>query len=1176
LTPNGIVNRNALPIISGEDSSRKTYTAPKSKIERQLVIIWEEVLGIKKIGITDNFFELGGHSLKITKLRNLVNKKFNTAISFNDFFIESTIENQSKLIRESSKSIYKDIPKISKQNSYVLSSSQRRIWMLSQFEGGNTAYNMPGVFLLEGTIDIEVMKKAFHSLIDRHEALRTRFEEDAITGEIRQIICSTKENNFEFVYEDAEFLNASENDLKQLIEIESNYSFDLSNENLLRAKLIKTGDKKAFLIFIIHHIISDGWSLEIITNELFQFYKAHLNNGELTLQPLSIQYKEYASWEQNQLSLDSKAKDSKIYWENQFQGEIPILELPTNKKRPLYKTYTGKIVSQKLAKDVLKLFKLLCQSNNSTLFMGLVAVVKYLLYKYSNQKDIIIGTPIAGREHTLLQNQVGVYINTLALRTKFKGGDSFETLLEKVKETTLNAYEHQLYPFDKLVSDLSLQRDLSRNPLFDVMVTLQNTDNSTKDINTIEGLQISEYIISDVAMSKFDLEFIFEEKNDELEINLLYNSDIFDATFIEDVQMHLNIGIENCIKNPREALYKLPFLTSKEETQLLYEFNDTAQKYDKEKTFLDLFKEYVKSQPNAVAVIDEVQQYSYQELDILSAQIAEYLNVNFENERDAIGVMLDRSVITIALLLGILKSGRAYIPLDPTFPVERLKYIIEHSELRVLISSEELSEITTDKIITITASEILSKSSDLEGIIFSNPTGSDTAYIIYTSGSTGNPKGVEIGHCSLLNFLLSIKKEPGIKNTDTLFAVTTYSFDISILEFFTPLISGATVYIVSNETLSDPEKTIHLLENIKPTIIQATPSFYQQLFNAGWNGDKQLKILCGGDALSESLADQLLKSSLELWNMYGPTETTIWSTIKKIEKANQANIIGKPIANTSLYALDEFLNLRPKGSVGNLFIGGDGLAKGYYKQNELTKQQFIKNPFDDGLIYETGDVVEWNDNDELVFLGRNDNQVKIRGYRIELGDIETKMNEIQEIETAVVVAKKDASKDSILVAYFTSEKNLEINSLRSQLKKVLPYYMIPSQFIKLDAFPLTPNKKINRKALINLEDSILISAEEYLPPNTETEKKLVVLWKEILEVEHIGLKDNFFDLGGHSLSATKLVSSIQKEFSIKLSLNKIFETPILEDQSRLIENVQIVSQHNSSLDEKIEFENFSI
>ncbi|WP_430412299.1 amino acid adenylation domain-containing protein [Kordia sp.] len=1175
LTPNGKINRKALPNISGEDSIRNVYIAPKNDIEIALVAIWEEVLGIEKIGVTDNFFELGGHSLKITKLRNLVNKKFNTTIRFNDLFIESSIKNQSKLIEKSVKSAYEDIPKLGKQDSYIVSSSQRRIWMLSQFEGGNVAYNMPGVFILDGHTDVQLMKKAFQALIERHEALRTRFKQDAITGEIRQIIKSEEENNFKLIYEDTRFLNATESELKKIIEVESNYNFDLANENLLRAKLIKTRAEETVLIFVIHHIISDGWSLGIITNELFSLYNAFLHKKESPLQPLPIQYKEYAAWEQNQLILE-KAKESKKYWELQFQGEIPVVALPSNKKRQAYKTYNGKIVTQKLPKNMLKKFSSVCQSNNSTLFMGLVAIVKFLIYKYSNQNDLIIGTPIAGREHALLQNQIGIYINTLALRTKFKADDSFETLLEKVKETTLAAYEHQLYPFDKLVSDLPLQRDLSRNPLFDVMVTLQNTDNSTTTSNTIEGLQVHEYVSTDDAMSKFDLEFIFEEKNDELEIKLLYNSDIFEATFIDDLQTHLCIGIESCSHKPNELLYKLPFLTLKEETQLLHELNDTEQEYAKENTFVDYFKKQVTNKPNAVAVIDETKQYSYQELDTLSTQIATYLTLKFNHKKDALGVLLDRSVTTIALLLGILKSGKSYIPLDPTFPVDRLKYIINHSGIKVLICSEELSEITTDTISTLTVDEILAKSSQLDETIDTVPTGNDTAYIIYTSGSTGNPKGVEVGHRSLLNFLISICKTPGIKNTDTLFAVTTYSFDISILEFFAPLISGASVYIVSNETLVEPEKIIHELETVKPTIIQATPSFYQQLFNADWKGNKELKIVCGGDVLSESLAAQLLDTNLELWNMYGPTETTIWSTTKKIEKPDQATNIGKPIANTTIYVVDEFLQLQPKGTIGHLFIGGDGLAKGYFKQKELTAQRFIKNPFSDGFIYETGDVVKWNTDNELIFLGRNDTQVKIRGYRIELGDIESKMNLIETISKAIVVAKKDPFDDSILTAYFTSENEINVNDLRVQLKKVLPYYMIPSQFIKLDAFPLTPNKKIDRKVLVNLEDVNLISSVDYIPATTEIEKKLVLVWHELLGVAQIGIKDNFFDLGGHSLSVIKLTNKIQKEFSIKITVNKIFEHPILEEQSRLIENIQVVNQNNISEDSETEFENFII
>ncbi len=1176
LTPNGKVDKKALPEITSSGYIQREYIAPSNEVEEQLVNIWKEVLTVDKIGVTDNFFELGGHSLKITKLRNLVNRTFEVSIKFNDFFVKNTIKDQCKLIKESAKNTANQvIPVLSKQESYTLSSSQQRIWMLSQFEGGNVAYNMPGVFLLEGTVDVNAMEKAFHALINRHEALRTRFVEDIETGEIRQFIDSLEESNFKLAFEETKCLHLSENDLNKYIEEEKHYQFNLSKESLIKAKLVKVDDTKTILVFVIHHIVSDGWSLEIITNELFAYYNAYSKNQEISLAPLIIQYKDYAAWEQNLISSE-KMNESKAYWENQFKDEIPVLDLPTDKKRPLHKSYAGKLITQTLPADTLKTFRALCQKNNSTLFMGLFSVVNYVLYKYSNQKDIIIGTPIAGREHSSLQNQVGVYINTLALRTQFKAEDSFERLLSKVREVTLLAYEHQAYPFDKLVSDLPLQRDLGRNPLFDVMITLQNTGNVVKENNNITDVSITEYKSSNEMKSKLDLEFIFEEKEGELEIVLLYSSDVYEEELMNDIQTHLKATINTVINVPGESLYKLPFLTSKEKVQLIEEYNNTFEAYNKEETFLDHFKKQAENIPNAIAVRDEIKSYTYKELDTLSTKVAAYFNVNFKEDKSPIGVMLDRSTTTILLLLGILKSGRAYIPLDPTFPEDRLKYIIEHSNLNVLVSSEELLKITNNKIINITVEELLEQSKEIKGDLNTVVKGSDTAYIIYTSGSTGNPKGVEIGHSSLLNFLLSIKKEPGVKHTDVLFAVTTYSFDISILEFFTPLISGAAVYIVSNETLSNPDEIIQLLDEVKPTIIQATPSFYQQLFNIGWKGSQQLKILCGGDLLSEALADRLLTSNLELWNMYGPTETTIWSTTKRIETPNQANIIGKPILNTNIYVLDEFLQLQPKGTIGDLFIGGEGLAKGYYLQDELTNQRFIESPLLKERIYETGDVVRWNADGELVFLGRNDHQVKIRGYRIELGDVETKMNEISTIEKTVVVAKKDASQNNVLIAYYTCKKEVNVNELRAQLKEVLPYYMMPSQFISLKEFPLTPNKKIDRKALTLLKDVNISSLVKYVAPTTEIEQKLVYIWKDLLTVSQIGIKDDFFDLGGHSLSVTKLVSAIQKEFSIKIPINKIFEYPVLEEQSNLIENIQIINQNNIEENEELELESFSI
>jgi amino acid adenylation domain-containing protein len=597
---------------------------------------------------------------------------------------------------------------------------------------------------------------------------------------------------------------------------------------------------------------------------------------------------------------------------------------------------------------------------------------------------------------------------------------------------------------------------------------------------------------------------------------------------------------------------------------------------DSNKTFINFFKDWVIKTPDSVAIHDNKSQLTYDELDKRSNAVAAYLNKAVSDQEGTIGVVLSRSINTIVILLGVLKLGKAYIPLDPTFPLERLKYIVSHSKTKTLIcdnqfsffDTKDITILNTETVLSDSINEVVSESRKL-------PKSKDTAYIIYTSGSTGNPKGVEIDHSSLMNFLLSIKERLEIQPKDLLYAVTTYSFDISILEFFVPLISGASVFIANNESLIDAQKIIKDIETIEPSIIQATPSFYQLLFNAGWTGDKKIKVLCGGDSLSVALASQLLSLSKELWNMYGPTETTIWSSIKHIKQSEEASNIGSAIDNTSLFVLGEHRELLPKGAQGILYIGGDGLAKGYYKDKKLTEQRFIKNPYKKGLLYETGDIVKWNTENELVFFGRNDHQVKVRGYRIELGDIEAKLNAIEEISQVIVIVKKDTLEEAVLVAFYSSSQLLKTADIKKRLREALPDYMIPSQFIRLDKFPLTPNKKIDRKALFQIDFNKDVQ-KEYKAPTTEIEKELLTLWKEYFELEKISINDNFFDLGGHSLTATKLVSRIQEEFSIKLSINNIFEYATIEQQAQIIENLQLLSHVSKEDNLETEFENYNI
>ncbi|WP_082472432.1 non-ribosomal peptide synthetase [Flavobacterium sp. Leaf82] len=577
-----------------------------------------------------------------------------------------------------------------------------------------------------------------------------------------------------------------------------------------------------------------------------------------------------------------------------------------------------------------------------------------------------------------------------------------------------------------------------------------------------------------------------------------------------------------------------------EKEELLNGFNNTKADYPQDKTIIDLFEQQVLQAPDKVALKDDFKFYSYSELDKLSNKIATYLIDTFgENDKSGIAVLLDRSVDMVAVLLGILKSGRSYIPLDPVFPKDRLRYIVENSKSKILIGENKYELEGTENLSKITLEDILERTNRFEGNLPVTISPEDTAYIIYTSGSTGNPKGVEIGHHSLLNFLSSMQQKPGISSKDIFFSVTTYSFDISILEFFGPLISGATLYVANQKVLSDPSLIIEKLEHIQPTIIQATPSFYQLLFNMDWHGNKKTKMLCGGDLLSEALAKVLLDRSLEVWNMYGPTETTIWSSVKKIEQFHDASNIGTPINNTQIYILDEFLQPLPIAVSGGIYISGDGLAKGYYKNVELTQKGFIKNPFDDKrLLYKTGDVGKWNYTGEIEFLGRNDNQIKIRGYRIELGDIEKNILKYSENLKQVVLELKEVNNEKVLVAYFVSAINIDKSELRRFLQQRLPDYMVPNFYIKLEKLPLTPNGKTNRKALPNIEEKDIIK-KEFVAPRNHTEERLVLIWKEVLNIEEIGVTDNFFELGGHSLNAMVVIKKIITEFNIEISIGDI-------------------------------------
>jgi amino acid adenylation domain-containing protein len=1176
LTPNGKLARNQLPEVSEDAAIKKAYKAPNNATERSLLTIWQKVLGIQEIGILDDFFDLGGHSLKITKLRNEILKDLNASLSFNDLFYKTTIEQQAKLIMNATSEDVSYILPVLNKDHYPLATAQQRIWVLSQFEGYEAAYNMPGVLNIKGDLDVDALREAFDKLIEHYEILRTRFKQDD-EGEIFQQVLSPRENNFKLHHIKSSSHGDNISFKNQLIESAIKYEFKLHEESLLRATLIEDNDISFTLVFVIHHIISDGWSIDILTNFLFEQYNT-IASGESKSPPeLPIHYKDYAVWERENLQ-SKNYKESKVYWKHQFSGEIPVLELPFKTERFQTKSFEGKTVVQHFPKYLVSEFKRFCSAQDVTLFMGLMAVTKVLLFRYTNQKEIVVGTPVAGREHFQLKDQIGVFINTLALKSNFDGNFSFLEVLRQVKYLLLEAYEHQNYPFDALIEALNIPRDLSRNPLFDVMVTLQNTDEENREINWVEGLQIEELTIKEGITAKFDLDFIFNENDTGLTLTLVYNKALFEEVFVQEICIQLSNLMQQAIEHKNMPVSKLDFLGPSMKKQLLFNAKGKRKNLETSTSFLDLFFEHAQKKPDAPAIIDQRSTLSYSELNTLSTQIANYLKSVAEKDQPYIGVVLDRSVFTVAILMGIMKFGAAYIPLDPTFPLERLKYIVEHSQLKLLIHDPKFSMLASDKIDTITSEKILQEAANQNTFLEKNVLSSQAAYVIYTSGSTGYPKGVEISHNSLLNFLVSMIERPGMHEGDLLYAVTTYSFDISILEFFLPLVTGGSVFISSIETLEDAILTIEEIKELEPTIMQATPSFYEKLLHAGWEGNNSLKVLCGGDSLSSTLAKALIKANKELWNMYGPTETTVWSGVKQIVKASEASNIGTPILNTSFYVLDDYLQLLPLGAKGNLFIGGLGLAKGYFNSEGLTEERFIKNPFDTGRIYNTGDVVKWTSSGELTFHGRKDHQVKIRGYRIEIKDIEYHLNRIPTIEQAVVIPRKDSMGNSILAAFYRSNNSLEKSRIQQYLSQQLPHYMIPSYFVHLDTFPLTPNKKIDRKALeqIEITRSKEIDVNDVSEPQTEIEKKILLLWRRLFPFDMISTNDNFFDLGGHSLIATKLISLIKHEFTVQISVNKIFEYPTIREQALFIEKLILLKPAQTESDSSTEFENFNI
>lgn len=1128
------------------------YVAPRNEIEKKLVSIWEEILDREMIGVYDDFFELGGHSLKVTRLLNRIQMAFNVRVELKDLFGNSQLEKQALLINNSIKKKYVSIPSISKQESYPLSSSQRRLWILCQFTEANKAYNMPGIFILDGELDADVLTQSFRLMLKRHEILRTVFRSNE-EGEVRQFIID--ENDFLFSVEQTNLVEPTgltNGELSSIIQLEVKKTFDLSQGPLFRVHLYRVASQKYVLCCVLHHIISDGWSMNVLLNDLFTAYNSLSTKFDSALPSLNIQYKDYAKWQQDQLIQGAYSND-KAYWLKQFEGELPLLELSADKVRPAIKTYNGSVIKSFIDKELANKIKHFNKEQGSTLFMGLLAALNALLYKYTGQEDIIVGSPIAGREHADLDDQVGLYINTLAFRTRFNSKENFLQLLNKVKQTCIEGYEHQLYPFDELVDELHLQRDMSRSALFDIVLVLNNKEERSKFVTTKLGSVDVSFYNSEEIFCKFDIVFRINERADDLELELLFNTDLYSPDRMNVLSTHFVRLLSSALNNPTVPLCELAYLDASETQQLLLQSAGTAARYDENATIVSLFEERVKLYPERTALVFEESSLTYKGLNEQVNALADYLRTTYAIMPDElIGVKLERSEWMVIAILAILKSGAGYVPIDPAYPVERIAYMQSDSKCKVVIDLEMLNRFQKD----------FSNCSTTNPVAINK--GSDLAYVIYTSGTTGQPKGTLIEHRNVVRLLFTDPALFDFNEKDVWTMFHSYCFDFSVWEMYGALLNGGKLVVISKEAARDPKLYLKLLQKEGVTVLNQTPSAFYNLQEEALktNTAHQLRyVIFGGEALSPIKLKDWKRSypASKLINMYGITETTVHVTYKEItEKEIESNIsnIGVPIPTLSCYVLDTFQNLLPLGVEGELYVGGAGLARGYLNRAELTAEKFIDNPFEKGTkLYRSGDRVKRLANGEMEYFGRKDEQVKIRGHRVELGEIEQVLQSFAGIKAALVIAKGNKTEEKSIVAYIISDEEVSAGTLRVYLSSQLPAYMLPSYYVRLDNFPLTSNGKIDRKSLPDPLQSGLGTGVEYVAPRNETEAKLVVIWEEILGKKNIGIKDNMFESGGDSIMAIKIINKLQKEFKEIFQLATLFECPTPELFSNyIIEN----------------------
>jgi amino acid adenylation domain-containing protein len=1034
---------------------------------------------------------------------------------------------------------------------------QERFWFLQEMEADAPIYNNPIILKIRGKLKIEVLQKSIAAVIQRHEALRTIFQRT--DGDLQQIVQTQWDFQLPSIAIDRYPANRRAEMLARLKMDVIHHPFDLSRDLLLRGTVFCLQPDEYVLLLVIHHIASDFQTSNLLISEIGQAYDDFSQGAEPNLSVISIQYADYAIWQRKKYQGEFLAQ--KVgYWRQQLADCPAFLNLPTDRPRPPIQTYPGKrhpfFINAELTSEI----RSLSLEERVTPFMILLTAFNVLLFRYSSQEDILLGSPVAGRLRSETEQMIGAFINTLVLRVNLAGNPTFKDLLQQVRTVTLMALSNQDLPFEMVVQELQPERNLSFSPFFQVMINYLGTQISPVGFTK---LSVDREAVFN-GKSIFDLTLLCWSEQTEIKGTFEFNLDLFDPATISKLSVHFQVLLQNFVTDPDKRISAVEMLTNTERQQLLYEWN-VIPEIDPTINWVHRQFEYqVEQMPDAIALVFGEQSWTYQELNQKANQFARYLQAKGVGPDVLVGVYLPRSLEMVLAVLAIMKAGGAYIPLDSVQPTDRINQIITTAHPFLVLTDQSLSPQLSNAQIPIFCLDLnwtLVAQYDHENIAtFIDP--ENLAYVIFTSGSTGAPKGVQICHRAVSNVIDTLARDVGINSNDYLLAVTTLTFDIAFVEIFSPLCYGATTEIISSELGKNGFQVLEKINQPEVTMMQATPATWQMVFDTGEIQNANLKILCVGDVMQPGLAKNLISSSAWVWNLYGPTETTIWSTKKQLKNETFPISIGRPIDNTQIFIVDQDRNLVPVGVYGELLIGGVGLARGYLNQPEMTAEKFIPHPFSStpgDRLYRTGDFARFNRTGEIEFLGRKDNQVKLRGFRIELGEIEAALVTHSEIKDAVVITTKNHRAEMQLSAYIVlrNDSTLHLDEIRTFLGEKISDYMIPATILPVPSFPLTTSGKVDRNTLSTIVPPSNFPKTPFVPPQTPDEKFLAEIWKSVMVVAEIGIHDNFFEIGGHSLLATRVIARIRKKYNIELPLKTIFQNPTIAEMALVIKAAEI-------------------